>query len=96
MGLMCGMIKFITWRFSAQVNHGHSVAVTPHMIRDIYATTLIREKKEFVSAAKMLGNTVGVVAKHYAHLLEKDTQRELTPWLQAQLVRPPYLIQTSS
>ena len=45
-----------------------------------------------VSAAKMLGNTVGVVAKHYAHLLERDTQRELTPWLQAQLVRPPYLI----
>jgi site-specific recombinase XerD len=87
---MCEMIKSITWRFSAQVNHGRSVVVSPHMIRDIFATTLIREKEEFVSAAKMLGNTVGVVAKHDAHLLEKDTQRELTPWLQAQLVRPPY------
>jgi hypothetical protein len=51
------------------------------MIRDILATTLVRERKEFVSAAKMLGNTVGMVAKHYAHLLEKDTQHELTPWL---------------
>jgi len=85
------MIKHTTWRFSAQVNYGRHVAVTPHMIRDIFATTLVREKKELVSAAKMLGNTVGVVAKHYAHLLEKDTQRELTPWIKEQLVRPPDL-----
>jgi len=29
------------------------------------------------------------IVKHYAHLLKSDTQRELTPWLQEQLVRPP-------
>lgn len=50
------------------------VAVYPHLIRDIWATTYIKQTGDFVGAAKRLGDMVETVMKHYAHLLDDDAE----------------------
>lgn len=50
------------------------VAVYPHLIRDIWATTYIKATGDFIGAAKRLGDTVETVMKHYAHLLDDDAE----------------------
>jgi hypothetical protein len=50
------------------------VAVNPHLIRDIWATTYIKATGDFIGAAKRLGDTVETVMKHYAHLLDDDAE----------------------
>jgi Phage integrase family len=67
-----------TWKFTG-------IAVNPHMIRDIFATEYIKATKDIAGAAYMLGNTVAVVMKHYAHLLDADAERQARTWLQSQL-----------
>lgn len=52
------------------------VAVYPHLIRDIWATTYIKETNDFVGAAKRLGNTVEIMLKHYAHLLDEEAEEK--------------------
>jgi hypothetical protein len=67
-----------TWKFAG-------VAVNPHMIRDIYATEYIKATRDVAGAAYMLGNTVQIVMKHYAHLLDADAGQRATQWLHAKL-----------
>lgn len=57
------------------------IAVNPHTIRDIWATEYIKATKDIVGAAYMLGNTVEVVLKHYAHLLDAEAEVRARAWL---------------
>jgi hypothetical protein len=50
------------------------VAVYPHLIRDIWATTYIKQTGDFIGAAMRLGDLVETVMKHYAHLLDDDAE----------------------
>jgi hypothetical protein len=50
------------------------VAVYPHLIRDIWATTYIKHTGDFIGAAMRLGDLVETVMKHYAHVLDDDAQ----------------------
>jgi hypothetical protein len=50
------------------------VAVNPHLIRDIWATAYIKRTKDFIGAAKRLGDLVETVLKHYAHLLDDEAE----------------------
>jgi hypothetical protein len=50
------------------------VAVNPHLIRDIWATTYIKQTGDFIGAAKRLGDTIGTVLNHYAHLLDEEAE----------------------
>jgi hypothetical protein len=52
------------------------VAVYPHLIRDIWATTYIKKTGDFVGAAKRLGNMVQITLKHYAHLLDDEAEEK--------------------
>ncbi len=52
------------------------VAVYPHLIRDIWATTSIKDTGNFAVAAKRLGNMVHITLKHYAHLLDEDAEEK--------------------
>jgi integrase len=55
----------ITYRFTG-------VTVYPHLIRDIWATEYLNATGDVAGCARRLGNTVGVVMQHYAHILKKD------------------------
>jgi hypothetical protein len=57
------------------------VAVNPHMMRDIWATEYIKATRDIAGAAYILGNTVEVVLKHYAHLLDADAEARASQWL---------------
>jgi integrase len=46
--------------------------VNPHVIRDIVATTLLKQTKDYDMVAALLGNTVAMVMKHYAHLIPEE------------------------
>lgn len=50
------------------------VAVNPHLIRDIWATTYIKKTGDLAGAAKRLGDTIGTVLDHYAHLLDAEAE----------------------
>lgn len=50
------------------------VAVYPHLIRDIWATTYIKQTRDYIGAAMRLGDLVETVMKHYAHLLDDDAE----------------------
>jgi hypothetical protein len=50
------------------------VAVNPHLIRDIWATTYIKRTGDLIGAAKRLGDTIGTVLNHYAHLLDEEAE----------------------
>jgi hypothetical protein len=52
------------------------IAVYPHLIRDIWATTYIKETGDIPGAAKRLGNTVEITLKHYAHLLDEEAEEK--------------------
>jgi hypothetical protein len=67
-----------TWKFTG-------IAVNPHTIRDIWATEYIKSTRDIAGAAYMLGNTVQIVLKHYAHLLDAEAEQRATNWLKSQL-----------
>jgi hypothetical protein len=71
---MWHMVCRMTYKFT-------DVAVNPHMIRDIWATEYIKATRDIAGAAYMLGNTVEVVLKHYAHLLDADAEARAGQWL---------------
>lgn len=52
------------------------VAVYPHLIRDIWATTYIKETGDIAGAARRLGNTYEITLKHYAHLLDEEAEEK--------------------
>jgi integrase len=62
------------------------VGVTPHLIRDIYATEhLKRYPGDAAGMAKRLGNTIAVVYRHYAHLLDQEADTRADTFLQGAL-----------
>ena len=48
------------------------VRLNPHVIRDIAATTLLKQGHSYDMVAALLGNTVATVIKHYAHLIPEE------------------------
>lgn len=69
----------ITWKFTG-------IALHPHLIRDIWATEYIKATRDIAGAAYMLGDTVQIVLKHYAHLLDAEAEQRATSWLKSQLM----------
>lgn len=63
------------WLKSATYTYA-GVAVYPHLVRDIWATTYIKKKRDLKGAAKRLGITMQTVMKHYAHLLDDDAEAD--------------------
>jgi hypothetical protein len=74
-------IVHTTWKFSG-------VAVNPHTIRDIWATEYIKNTRDIIGAAYMLGDKVETVLKHYAHLLDADAETRAVQWLASHLSGP--------
>ena len=55
-----------TWRLTG-------IPVTPHLIRDIRATEYLKAHPgDAATVAARLGNTIEVIYKHYAHLLDGE------------------------
>jgi hypothetical protein len=71
-------IERMTWKYAG-------VTVNPHMIRDIWATEYIKSTRDIAGAAYMLGNTVQIILRHYAHLLDAEVEQRATTWLHTQL-----------
>lgn len=57
------------------------IAVSVHMIRTIWATEYIKDTKNVVDAAFMLGDTVETVLKSYAKLLDQDCGKRASQWV---------------
>jgi integrase len=65
----------LTYRFTG-------VGVTPHIIRDIWATEYLEQfPGDIAGAARRLGNTEAMVLKHYAHILERDVDARAETFL---------------
>jgi hypothetical protein len=67
-------IRRTTYRFTG-------VAVSPHLFRDIWATQYLESGGKVHVAAQRLGNTEEMIHRHYAHLLNADTDREGDAWI---------------
>lgn len=63
------------------------IPLTPHLIRDCWATHYLRSTKEkngaadIERAALMLGNSPSTVMKHYAHLIDEHSQEIPQQWI---------------
>jgi hypothetical protein len=68
-GVLRHWLKSTTYTFAG-------VPVYPHLIRDIWATSYIKKKRNFIGAAKRLGISVQTAMKHYAHLLDDEADAE--------------------
>ena len=73
-----------------QTTHATRVfAVNVHMIRTIWATEYIKDTKNVVDAAFMLGDTVETVLKSYAKLLDQDCGKRASQWVAKTLENEP-------
>jgi integrase len=73
---LCNRIAIATKRFIG-------VGVTPHMFRDIWATEYLKQYPgDAAAVAKRLGNTIEMVYRHYAHLLDGDADTRASQFLQ--------------
>jgi integrase len=76
---LTGAVSVSTMRFAR-------VGVNPHMIRDIFATEYLKQNPgDAAGVAKRLGNTIQVVYKHYAHLLDQEADTRADSFLQGAL-----------
>ena len=76
---LTGVVAVTTMRFA-------HVGVTPHIIRDIFATEYLKQYPgDAAGVAKRLGNTIQVVYKHYAHLLDQEADTRADIFLQGTL-----------
>ncbi len=76
---LTGVVAVTTMRFTG-------VGVTPHIIRDVFATEYLkRYPGDAAGVAKRLGNTIQVVYKHYAHLLDQEADTRADTFLQGAL-----------
>jgi hypothetical protein len=56
------------------------------MIRDIFATEYLKQYPgDAAGVAKRLGNTIAVVYRHYAHLLDQEADTRADTFLQGAL-----------
>lgn len=68
-------IARVTYRFTG-------VGVTPHMIRDIWATEYLNTHHgDVMGCARRLGNTPQMVMRHYAHVLKGDADARAETFL---------------
>ncbi len=65
------------------------IAVNVHMVRTIWATEYIKDTKNVVDAAFMLGDTVETVLKSYAKLLDQDCGKRASQWVAKTLKNEP-------
>jgi integrase len=71
--------KCLTYRFTG-------VRVTPHVIRDVWATEYLNSTGgDIAGCARRLGNTIQVVMQHYAHVINKDADTRAHAFLQETL-----------
>lgn len=71
------LISRATYRFTG-------VGVTPHMIRDIWATEYLEANPgDVAGAARRLGNTEEMVLRHYAHILKRNVDARAEAFLQS-------------
>jgi len=76
---LTGAVAVSTMRFAR-------VGVTPHIIRDVFATEYLKQHPgDAAGVAKRLGNTIQVVYKHYAHLLDQEADTRADSFLQGAL-----------
>jgi integrase len=76
---LTGVVAVTSMRFTR-------VGVTPHIIRDIFATEYLKQYPgDAAGAAKRLGNTIAVVYRHYAHLLDQEADTRVDTFLQGAL-----------
>jgi len=76
---LTGVVAVTTMRFAR-------VGVTPHIIRDIFGTEYLEQHPgDAAGVAKRLGNTIQVVYKHYAHLLDQEADTRADTFLQGVL-----------
>jgi integrase len=71
------VLSAATYRFTG-------VGVTPHMIRDIWATEYLEANPgDVAGAARRLGNTEEMVLRHYAHILKRNVDARAEAFLQS-------------
>jgi len=75
---MTQTIKYITYRLTG-------VAVTPHLIRDIWASSYLADTGDIMGAAHRLGDKPETVLTHYAHILEARANARANTWLRGHL-----------
>jgi len=74
---VCEMMSRTTYRFTG-------VGVTPHMIRDIWATEYLEHRPGDVGGcARRLGNRPETVMAHYAHILQASADARAEDFLHA-------------
>jgi hypothetical protein len=78
----------VTQAFERATYKFTGVAVNPHMFRTIFATEFITETNDFIGAAYMLMDSVEVVIKKYAYLLDKDCGKRANEWISRKLGGP--------
>jgi hypothetical protein len=70
------MMARTTYRFTG-------IGVTPHLIRDIWATEYLRRYRgDIAGAARRLGNTEAMVLAHYSHIIKEDVDERAEAFLQ--------------
>jgi integrase len=76
---LTGVVAVTTMRFAR-------VGITSHIIRDVFATEYLKQHPGGAAGvAKRLGNTVPVIYKHYAHLLDQEADTRADAFLQGAL-----------
>jgi hypothetical protein len=75
---MTQTIKRITYRLT-------DVAVTPHLIRDIWASSYLADTGDIMGAAHRLGDKPETVLLHYAHILNARANARANTWLRSHL-----------
>jgi integrase len=71
------MIARNTYRFTG-------IGITPHIIRDVWATEYLEANPGDVGgAARRLGNTEAMVLAHYAHILKRNVDARAESFLQS-------------
>jgi integrase len=71
--------------FRAAVYRFTGRRTTIHMVRDSWATEYLDATGDVAGCAEMLGDTVEMVLRHYAHVLKNRAQGRTSSWLQTQL-----------
>ncbi len=85
-------LEALTVSFKAYAYKYLGVPLTPHLVRDCWATEyLVRTREEtghadVIGAAEMLGDTIQTIYKHYAHILGEKAQAKPRKWLKDYLL----------
>lgn len=71
--------------FISAVYRYTGIRTTIHMIRDSWASDYLDSTGDVAGCADMLGDTVEMVLRHYAHVLKRRAQGRTASWLQTHL-----------